>query len=167
MIRSVAKLQYKDKLYPTFKPGMSTAHPMARAFDKANSGMVFQSAYLLDTKSFPLLALYYADASFSGQSMSYHPIYSTLIYFLYILYPIGPTPGPTAAHITGAARLSLPPHHHSASDRDMHTLRPPAASARFAPLSHAHARPRNRSGPPFKGANDPSLLGHHSLDPPL
>jgi hypothetical protein len=88
MIRSVAKLQYKDKLYTTFKPGMSTAHPMARAFDNADLGMVFQSAYLLDTKSSPLLALFYADASFSGQSMSHHPIYSTLLYFLYILYSI-------------------------------------------------------------------------------
>jgi hypothetical protein len=86
MIRSVAKLQYKDKLYTIFKPGMSIAHPMVRAFDKANSGMVFQSAYLLDSNSSPLLAfLFYADASFSGQSMSHHPIYSTLLYLLYKL----------------------------------------------------------------------------------
>jgi hypothetical protein len=42
MIRSVGKLQYKDKLYTTFKPGMNIAHPMVRAFDQANSGIVFQ-----------------------------------------------------------------------------------------------------------------------------
>jgi hypothetical protein len=85
MIRSVAKLQYKDKLYTTFKPGMAIAHTMVRAFDKANSGMVFQSAYLVDRNSSPLLALFYADASFSGQSMPNHPIYSTLLFLLYVL----------------------------------------------------------------------------------
>ena len=42
MKRSVSKLQYKDKLYTTFKPGMSITEPMVRAFDEANSGMVFQ-----------------------------------------------------------------------------------------------------------------------------
>ena len=86
MIRSVGKLQYKDKLYTTFKPGMYIAHPMVRAFDQANSGIVFQSAYLLDTGSSPLLALFYADASFSGQSMTHHPIYSTLLYVLNVLF---------------------------------------------------------------------------------
>ncbi len=78
MIRSVSKLQYKDKLYTTFKPGMSITHPMVRTFDEANSGMVFQSAYLVDSASSPLLALFYADASFSGQSMTHHPVYSML-----------------------------------------------------------------------------------------
>ena len=86
MIRSVGKLQYKDKLYTTFKPGMSIAHPMVRAFDQANSGMVFQSAYLLDTGSSPLLALFYAGASFSGQSMTHHPIYSKILNLLFILF---------------------------------------------------------------------------------
>ena len=85
MIRSVSKLQYKDKLYSTFKPGMSIADPMVRAFDEANFGMVFQSAYLVDTSSSPLLALFYADASFAGQSMTYHPIYSMLFLTLYQL----------------------------------------------------------------------------------
>jgi hypothetical protein len=78
MKRSVAKLQYKGKLYTAFKPGTSIFHPDDRAFDLANSGMVFQGAHLVDTGSSPLLALFYADASFSGQSMSHHPIYSTL-----------------------------------------------------------------------------------------
>ena len=78
MKRSVAKLQYKDKLYTTFKPGRSITVPTVRAFDAANSGMVFQGSYLVDTGSSPLLALFYADASFSGASMSHHPIYSKL-----------------------------------------------------------------------------------------
>ena len=77
MTRSVAKLQYNGKLYTTFMPGTSIFHPGDRAFDLANSGMVFQAAYLVDTGSSPLLALFYADASFSGQSMTHHPIYST------------------------------------------------------------------------------------------
>ena len=79
MIRSVSKLQYTEKLYTTFEPGMSITEPMIRAFNEANSGMVFQSAYLLDTSSSPLLALVFADASFSGQSMTHHPMYSKLL----------------------------------------------------------------------------------------
>ena len=90
MKRYVAKLQYKDKLYTTFQPGTSIFDLHERAFDKANSGMVFQGSYLVDTGSSPLLALFYADASFSGQSMSHHPIYSTffpsfIISIMYIL----------------------------------------------------------------------------------
>ena len=82
--RFVAKRQYKDKLYTTFQPGTSVFHPNDRAFDKANSGMVFQGSYLVDSGSSPVLALFYADASFSGQSMSHHPIYSTFFCFLFI-----------------------------------------------------------------------------------
>ena len=80
MTRSVAKLQYNGKLYTTFMPGTSIFHPGDRAFDLANSGMVFQAAYLVDTGSSPLLALFYADASFSGQSMTHHPIYSKYLF---------------------------------------------------------------------------------------
>ena len=77
MKRYVAKLKYNGKLYTTFQPGTSFFHPDDRAFDLANSGVVFQAAWLVDTESSPLLALFYADASFFGQSMSHHPIYST------------------------------------------------------------------------------------------
>ncbi len=82
--RFVAKRQYKYKLYTTFQPCTSIFHPDDRAFDKANSGMVFQGSYLVDSESSPLLALFYADASFSGQSMSHHPIYSTFVLFVII-----------------------------------------------------------------------------------
>ena len=78
MKRSVAKLQYKDKLYTNFKAGKSILLPDVRTFDEANTGMVFQGSYLVDTDSSPLLALFYADASFSGQGMSHHPIYCEL-----------------------------------------------------------------------------------------
>jgi hypothetical protein len=74
MKRSVAKLQYNGKLYTTFKPGTSAMDPNARVFDKANSGMIFQTFYLFDTGSSQLAALFYADASFSRASMSHHPI---------------------------------------------------------------------------------------------
>ena len=84
MKRSVAKLQYKDKLYTTYRPGTSILQPHDRVFDKANSGMIFQGSYLVDTGSSPLIALFYADASFSGQSMTHHPIYST--YLCLVLY---------------------------------------------------------------------------------
>ncbi len=74
MKRSVAKLQYNGKLYTTFKPGTSAMEPNARVFDEANSGLIFQTVYLLDTGTSQLVALFYADASFSGASMSHHPI---------------------------------------------------------------------------------------------
>jgi hypothetical protein len=77
MKRYVAKSKYNGKLYTSFQPGKSFFHPDDRAFDLANSGVVFQTAWLVDRGSSPLLALFYADASFSGQSMSHHPIYST------------------------------------------------------------------------------------------
>jgi hypothetical protein len=83
--RFVAKRQYKDKLYTTFQPGTTLFHPNDRAFDKANSGMVFQGSFLVDSGSSPLLALFYADASFSGQSMSHHPIYSMFVFIVIIM----------------------------------------------------------------------------------
>ena len=86
MKRSVAKLQYRDKLYTAFKAGKSILVPNVRAFDEANTGMIFQGSYLLDTGSAPLLALFYADASFSGASMSHHPIFSKSLFWLYVLY---------------------------------------------------------------------------------
>ena len=85
MKRFVAKLQYKNKLYTTFQPGTSALHPNARVFEKANSGMIFQSFYLLDMGSSQLVALFYADASFSGASMTHHPIYSEQLFALLLL----------------------------------------------------------------------------------
>jgi hypothetical protein len=64
MKRSVAKLQYMDKLYTTFRPGTSALVPNERVFDMANSGMIFQTFYLLDMGCSQLVALFYADASF-------------------------------------------------------------------------------------------------------
>ncbi len=94
MKRSVAKLQYKDKLYTTFRPGTSALVPNERVFDIANSGMIFQTFYLLDMVCSQLVALFYADASLSGASMTHHPIYSkhffklTKIFLLFKLFTI-------------------------------------------------------------------------------
>ena len=86
MKRFFGKLQYKEKLYTTFQPGTSALHPNARVFEKVNSGMIFQSFYLLDMGSSQLVALFYADASFSGASMTHHPIYSEqLLYIIAII----------------------------------------------------------------------------------
>ena len=75
MIRSVAKRQYNGKLFTTFKPGTSALDPNARVVDKANSGMIFQTFYLLDMACSQLVALFYAVASFAGASMTHHPIH--------------------------------------------------------------------------------------------
>jgi hypothetical protein len=85
MKRSVAKLQCKDILHSTFKPGTSAMEPNARDFDKANPGMIFQTFYLLDTGSSQLVALFYADASFSEAIMPHYPIYSRQLFSLLLL----------------------------------------------------------------------------------
>ncbi len=86
MKRSVAKLQYNGKLYTTFKPGTSAMDPDARVFDKANSGMIFQTFSLFDTGSSQLVALFYTDASFSRASMSHHhAIYSKKLFSILLL----------------------------------------------------------------------------------
>ena len=73
MKRYLARRKYKTKFYTHFKPQFVGKQ---RAFSKANSGMVFEAAQLIDINSSPVLALFYADASFAGQHMTHHPIYS-------------------------------------------------------------------------------------------
>ena len=77
-----------------------------------------------------------------------------------------PPQTPQAPHALRCHRITTPP---VIATSTPHALRPPQPG--FALLNHSHARPRHRNGPPLKGANDPSLLGHHSLgsvgDPPL
>jgi hypothetical protein len=55
--------------------------PGKRAFGRANSGLVFQTAADFDRNSSPLLLLFYADKSFSGKHRTHHPIYSKCILF--------------------------------------------------------------------------------------
>ncbi len=84
MKRSVALLHIKNILYTSFRPGTFALVPNERVFDMANSGMILQTFYLLDMGCSQLVALFYADASFSGASMTHHPIYGK--HFLYIVY---------------------------------------------------------------------------------
>ena len=45
-----------------------------RIFDKANSGLVFETFYLLDTEAAPLITIVASDASHQG-NMIQHPLY--------------------------------------------------------------------------------------------
>jgi hypothetical protein len=45
-----------------------------RVFEKANSGLVFESFYLLDDESAPLIAIVASDASHQGNTAQ-HPLY--------------------------------------------------------------------------------------------
>jgi hypothetical protein len=62
-------------MYTKFEPGTNHMHPQQRAFDsRANGGMTFEAAQLIDVNSTPVLALFFADASFTG-NITHHPIY--------------------------------------------------------------------------------------------
>ncbi len=74
--RFISKPKFAGKLYTKFERQDSVRRPGKRAFGRANSGLVFQSAQLIDPFSSPLLLLFYADKTFSGKHKSHHPIYS-------------------------------------------------------------------------------------------
>ncbi len=63
--KAAVQTYYKGKLYTTFEPGTSVLQANEGVFDKANSVMILKASYLVDTGSAQLLALFYADASFS------------------------------------------------------------------------------------------------------
>lgn len=73
VMRQLADPKYAGKQYTRFEAQCSSSGE--RAFDKANSGLVFQTFQLMDSTSSPVLALFFADASFAGCHMSHHPIY--------------------------------------------------------------------------------------------
>ena len=78
------KKQYAGKFFTAFEQEFTELDPGKRAVSRANSGLIFQAAQLISKNSCPLLALFYADASFAGQNMTHHPIYS--MYFEYFYY---------------------------------------------------------------------------------
>jgi hypothetical protein len=89
--RLVGKKKFAGKLYYQFEREDSVQRPGKRAFGRANSGTVFQSAQLIDMFSVPLLLLLYADKTFSGAHATHHPIYckcnfSCFTYFAYFAY---------------------------------------------------------------------------------
>ena len=79
--RYLANGQYSGKLYTKFEPAIKRVRHVGdlgvRCFDsRANSGVIFEAAQLIDVGSSPVLILFFADCSFSGQHMGHHPIYS-------------------------------------------------------------------------------------------
>ena len=63
---------YADKLYHAFE--MQTSSSGARFFQKANSGLLFESFQLLDTTVSPILVIVASDPSHQGH-LSRHPLY--------------------------------------------------------------------------------------------
>ena len=71
-IRSIQDPTLDGKLYHTFEMGVDQEG--FRVFDKANSGLVFESFYLLDVEAAPAILIVASDASFHGH-MVQHPLY--------------------------------------------------------------------------------------------
>ena len=72
IIRSAEDPTLAGKLYHTFE--MQVDQEGNRVFEKANSGLVFESFYLLDDESAPLIAIVASDASHQGNTAQ-HPLY--------------------------------------------------------------------------------------------
>ena len=72
VIRSAQDPTLEGKLYHSFEA--SHDQEGNRMFDNANSGLVFETFYLLDTESAPLITVVGGDASFQG-NMTQHPVY--------------------------------------------------------------------------------------------
>ena len=73
--RLAAKPELAEKFYLHYERQESETRPTKRAFGRANSGLVFQEAQLIDPYSVPMIHLLYADKSFSGQHRGHYPVY--------------------------------------------------------------------------------------------
>ena len=73
--RCIEDPTYKDKLYHAFE--LSLNEKGERLFDRANSGLVFESFQLLDPTSSPVLVIIASDASHQGNT-THHPLYCEL-----------------------------------------------------------------------------------------
>ena len=71
-----AKPELAEKFY-FYERQESEQRPAKRAFGRANSGLVFQEAQLIDMNSVPFIHLFYADKSFSRQHQGHYPIDGT------------------------------------------------------------------------------------------
>ena len=72
--RMAGKSKYAKKLYLRFEKEESWERPGVRAFGRINGGLLFESAYIIDQGSVPLISVFYADKSFL-KSTTHHPIY--------------------------------------------------------------------------------------------
>jgi len=70
--RSIQDPSVTDKLYHTFEKSLDAQGN--RVFDRANSGLVFQTFQLLDPTCSPVLIIISSDASFRGDC-TLHPLY--------------------------------------------------------------------------------------------
>jgi hypothetical protein len=66
-------------MYYQYEPEWSWERPGIRAFGRVNGGLVFESCYIVDKHSVPLLSVFYADKA-HNRGWSHHPIYRKLIY---------------------------------------------------------------------------------------
>ena len=69
MDRLVAKPELAENFTFTTKSRSSVQRPVKRAFGRANSGLLFQEAKLINLHSVPpaFIHLFYGDKSFSGR----------------------------------------------------------------------------------------------------
>ena len=74
-VRFAGKPKFVGKFYYQYEREESHTRPGKRAFGRANAGLVFQQAQLVDMHSVPYMLLFYGDKSFSGQHGGHHPIY--------------------------------------------------------------------------------------------
>jgi len=70
--RMIQEPRLKNKLYHTFEKVVDTVGN--RVFDKANSGLVFESFQLMDPESSPVLLIVASDSSHQG-NVKMHPLY--------------------------------------------------------------------------------------------
>jgi hypothetical protein len=76
MIYSAEDPTLQGKLYHTFE--MEVNQEGNRVFEKANSGLVFESFYLLDEQSAPLIGIVASDASHQGNMIEINTTYYNL-----------------------------------------------------------------------------------------
>ena len=83
-VKRYTNCQYAGKLYIKFEPATERVrHVGVRCFDsRANSGVIFEAAPVIDVGSPPESILFFADCLLSGQHMGHHPIYSKLSDYL-------------------------------------------------------------------------------------
>jgi len=75
--RSIQNPLYAEKLYHAFET--ATDAEGCRVFQKANSGLVFESFQLLDPTSSPILVIVASDAAHVGNNPR-HPLYCKFIF---------------------------------------------------------------------------------------
>ncbi len=76
--RIASKSKYSGHMYYQYEPEWSWERPGIRAFGRVNGGLVFESCYIVDKHSVPLLSFFYADKA-HNRGWSHHPICRKLI----------------------------------------------------------------------------------------